>query len=169
VEACAGVRQKVFGESVEGMGQGRRMRKGPLELLEGRGGQECPTHEELCFRSCRVGATEQTRETSFAGSIPQTLGGAVRSNEGLRQFRRRGHPGAGWQGCEIIARRSMRRIAIPTVRGPCGWRDAILANLWECFQVGILRQGKSGSFRAPAGQTGKAVGAVADRGEVVGN
>jgi len=116
VEAMRRGRQKVFGESVEGMGQGRRMRKGPLELLEGRGGQECPYTRGIMFSvlpSWRDGAT---RETSFAGSIPQTLGGAVRSNEGLRQFRRRGHPGAGWQGCEIIARRSMRRIAIPTVR-----------------------------------------------------
>jgi len=112
--------------------------------------QECSVHEKYvsACRSWRDGATRRDFN-SPAVFLKHGRRGSV-SNEGLRQFRRRGHPGAGWQGCEIIARRSMRRIAIPTVRGLAGWRDAILRIL-GCFPGGdTLRTGvRAGSFPRP--------------------
>src|SRR6202047_2315679 len=81
-----------------------------------------------------VGVREQAdRETSFAGSSPQSSG-AVPSNEDPRHSQIGAHPIAGLQECETTRPRSTNCAAIRIVIGLSGLTGAILANPWECFQ-----------------------------------
>src|SRR5260370_25476664 len=83
-----------------------------------------------------AGVREQAdRETSFAGSSPQSSG-AVPSNEDPRHSQIRAHPIAGSQECETTRPRSMNCSAIRTVIGLSVLTRAILANPWQCLHGG---------------------------------